>query len=140
MAKRSPHFFTYGNHPIAKLPDYLESMLWKMCKDPQFTSSGSEELARITGEAVEAQNRLGETSVNGKDKENGSGGGGEGDATQNSNVCTHEQLEKLAEKLDDKWVKLFPKLGLDKEVKEEIENDHKEARGKENAVEISFQF
>ena len=27
LAKKSPHFFTYGNNPIAKLPDYLETML-----------------------------------------------------------------------------------------------------------------
>ncbi len=32
LAKKSPHFFTYGNHPIAKLPDYLEQMLRKMAK------------------------------------------------------------------------------------------------------------
>ena len=32
MAKKSPHFFTYGNHPIARLPDYLEQMLKKMSK------------------------------------------------------------------------------------------------------------
>ena len=131
MAKRSPHFFTYGNHPIAKLPDYLDSMLWKMCKDPQFTSSGSDELARVAAEAVEAQNRLGEAPLNGKDKENGSSAeSGAAAAAAGSNICTAEQLEKLAEKLDEKWVKLFPKLGLDKEVKEEIETEHKEAKGK----------
>jgi hypothetical protein len=38
MAKRSAHFFTYGNNPIAKLPDYLESMLKKMTKDFNFSS------------------------------------------------------------------------------------------------------
>ncbi len=32
LAKKSPHFFTYGNHPIAKLPDYLEQMLKRMAK------------------------------------------------------------------------------------------------------------
>ena len=34
LAKKSPHFFTYGNNPIAKLPDYLESMLKKMSNVP----------------------------------------------------------------------------------------------------------
>ena len=33
LAKKSPHFFTYGNNPIGKLPDYLEQMIKKMIKD-----------------------------------------------------------------------------------------------------------
>ena len=33
LAKRSPHFFTYGNNPIARLPDYLEQMMKKMVKE-----------------------------------------------------------------------------------------------------------
>ena len=39
MAKKSPHFFTYGNNPIAKLPDYLESMLKKMAASGLLTRS-----------------------------------------------------------------------------------------------------
>jgi hypothetical protein len=30
LAKKSPHFFTYGNNPIGKLNEYLETMLRKM--------------------------------------------------------------------------------------------------------------
>ena len=30
LAKKSPHFFTYGNNPIGKLNEYLETMLKKM--------------------------------------------------------------------------------------------------------------
>jgi len=33
LAKKSPNFFTYGNNPIAKLPDYLDSILKKMYPD-----------------------------------------------------------------------------------------------------------
>ena len=33
MSRRSAHFFTHGNNPIAKLPEYLESMLNKMAKE-----------------------------------------------------------------------------------------------------------
>ncbi|CAB4058345.1 THOC1 [Lepeophtheirus salmonis] len=33
LARKSPNFFTYGNKPIARLPDYLESMLKQMTKD-----------------------------------------------------------------------------------------------------------
>ena len=33
MSRRSSHFFISGNNPIAKLPDYLDSMLTKMAKE-----------------------------------------------------------------------------------------------------------
>ena len=36
LAKKTPHFFTYGNHPIAKLPDYLDAMIRKIVKEPSF--------------------------------------------------------------------------------------------------------
>ena len=41
LAKKTPHFFTYGNHPIAKLPDYLDSMIRKIVKEPSFQDSES---------------------------------------------------------------------------------------------------
>ena len=31
--RRSSHFFISGNNPIAKLPEYLETMLGKMAKE-----------------------------------------------------------------------------------------------------------
>jgi hypothetical protein len=39
LAKKTPHFFTYGNNPIAKLPDYLDSMLKKMAAGGALTKS-----------------------------------------------------------------------------------------------------
>ena len=33
LPRRSSHFFISGNNPIAKLPDYLETMLAKMAKE-----------------------------------------------------------------------------------------------------------
>jgi hypothetical protein len=41
LAKKSPHFFTFGNHPISKLPDYLDTMLRKLCKEHPFNLSES---------------------------------------------------------------------------------------------------
>ena len=41
MAKKSPHFFTYGNHPIGKLPEYLDQMLKKMVKDSTVSVNSS---------------------------------------------------------------------------------------------------
>merc|ERR1712029_1227036 len=33
MSRRSTHFFIAGNNPIARLPEYLETMLGKMAKE-----------------------------------------------------------------------------------------------------------
>ena len=33
VCRRSSHFFISGNNPIAKLPEYLETMLGKMAKE-----------------------------------------------------------------------------------------------------------
>ena len=41
LAKKTPHFFTYGNNPIAKLPDYLDSMLKKMAAGGALAKSGN---------------------------------------------------------------------------------------------------
>jgi len=41
LAKKTPHFFTYGNNPIAKLPDYLESMLKRMATGGGLNKSGN---------------------------------------------------------------------------------------------------
>ena len=41
MAKKTPHFFTYGNNPIAKLPDYLDSMLKRMASGGGLNKSGN---------------------------------------------------------------------------------------------------
>ncbi len=44
-------------------------------------------------------------------------------------VCSSESLAKLAGKLGSKWKDLLPKLGLDEEVKAEIEKEEAEDKG-----------
>jgi THO complex subunit 1 len=41
LAKKSPNFFTYGNNPIAKLPDYLVSILQKSVSAENLTDKFS---------------------------------------------------------------------------------------------------
>ena len=100
MAKRSPHFFTYGNNPIAKLPDYLDSILKKMYNV--------------------------NTVINVTSSSNG---------TKNESVVevvTKAQLEKLAENLGEKWAKVLPKLGMDKEESDKIKENGKNDKGEFN--------
>ena len=47
-----------------------------------------------------------------------------------TNVCTAEMLEKLAEQLEDKWRKVFPKLGLTKLDMKTIESKKDNDKGK----------
>jgi hypothetical protein len=59
LSKKSPYFFTFGNNPIAKLPDYLEQMLKKMCRDSSlFTgaaaTAASSSLAGLAAAAAAA--------------------------------------------------------------------------------------
>lgn len=106
LAKKSPNFFTYGNNPIAKLPDYLDSILKKMYPIP--VSS-----ANTTVSSVTSSN--GTKTVKSEVPEN--------------LVCTKEQLEKLASNLGEHWPKLMPKLGIDKGEEETLTKagkDHKE--------------
>ena len=42
--RRSSHFFISGNNPIAKLPEYLETMLGKMAKEMPGINSKQEVL------------------------------------------------------------------------------------------------
>merc|ERR1712018_730749 len=104
LAKKSPHFFTYGNNPIARLPDYLESMLKKMPNVTEKTSNanlnGSKE-GKVPSPAPPAQE-----------------------------VCTEDQLKKIASKLGDKWNKLVPKLGISEEDVKAINEEGKDDKGK----------
>jgi len=99
MAKRSPHFFTYGNQPIAKLHDYLESMLKKMTKDFNFPSYVQ------AGEGAEAAN---------------------GSAPVPTAALTAVVLAKIGTRLAANWQKLAPKLGLDKDAVCAIEKEKQE--------------
>lgn len=100
LAKKSPHFFTYGNHPIAKLPEYLDTMLKKMSNNltANISSSPSSNGATTNGAATKG--------------------------TESGKVglhCTEEQLKKLADNIGDQWRKVLPKLGLDTKVNQQFE-------------------
>jgi len=106
LAKKSPNFFTYGNNPIAKLPDYLESILKKMY--PELVAA---QAARVKIEATSPG-----ASTNGSKTAKDSGA---------NELCTKEQLEKLASNLGENWPKLLPKLGMDKSEEEKLTSEGK---------------
>ena len=100
LAKKSPYFFTYGNNPIARLPDYLDSMLKKMSN---FTPS--------TNASTNGTKEAGKTETS-------------------ADLCTKENLSKIASNLGDEWTKLIPKLGLSQEDAEKFTKDGKTSQGK----------
>ena len=68
-----------------------------------------------------------------------SNGTKEGSKEEESNapqVCTKEQLSKIAENLGDKWPKLIPKLGLTADDEEKFKKDGKNDKG----IEITFEL
>ena len=111
LAKKSPNFFTYGNNPIAKLPDYLESILKKMY--PELVAA---QAARPKIEATSPG-----ASTNGSKTAKDSGA---------NETCTKEQLEKLASNLGENWPKLLPKLGMDKSEEEKLTSEGKTHAGR----------
>ena len=111
LAKKSPNFFTYGNNPIAKLPDYLESILKKMY--PELVAA---QAARPKIEATSPG-----ASTNGSKTAKDSGA---------NELCTKEQLEKLASNLGENWPKLLPKLGMDKSEEEKLTSEGKTHAGR----------
>lgn len=111
LAKKSPHFFTYGNNPIAKLPDYLDSILKKMYN---ISSSASSVASSTTNGATAKEANGSKDSI--------------------VMVCTKAELDKLAANLGDKWSKLLPKLGLDAEEKKKFEEQGKDQQGKKKSA------
>jgi len=113
MSRRATHFFIAGNNPIARLPEYLETMLGKMAKEMPNAPNKDDSVEDME----QGDNEVGEGEENGASEE---------DATANPKV-TEEQLVDLASKLADHWSKLAPKLGIadDKlnEIKEKYEKD-----------------
>jgi len=106
MSRRSSHFFISGNNPIAKLPEYLESMLGKMAKE--MPGLGLKE------DAAEMNADVGDDIA-----ENGEEG-----EVKDSGKVTDVQLSDLATKLAGNWKKLAPKLGIpDDKLSEISEND-----------------
>jgi len=113
MSRRATHFFIAGNNPIARLPEYLETMLGKMAKEMPNAPNKDDSVEDME----QGDNEVGEGEENGASEE---------DATANPKV-TEEQLVDLASKLADHWSKLAPKLGIAddklKEIKDKYEKD-----------------
>ena len=122
MSRRSTHFFISGNNPIAKLPDYLDSMLSKMAKEMPNAVSKDD-----TVESMEE----GDTE-NGDAEENGESSQ-EGQENANAKV-TEEQATALAEKLANHWLKLAPKFGVADDKLKEIKE--KESEEQEKCLEL----
>jgi len=102
MSRRSSHFFISGNNPIAKLPEYLESMLGKMAKEmPGLGLKEESEMTDDVGDAIADNN-----AEDGEVKESGK--------------VTSAQLVELSSKLAAFWKKLAPKLGIADEKLSEI--------------------
>jgi len=102
MSRRSSHFFISGNNPIAKLPEYLESMLGKMAKEMPGLGHKEEatEMTDDVGDAIPENGEEGEVKEIGK--------------------VTEAQVLNLSTKLASHWKKLAPKLGIADEKLAEI--------------------
>ena len=115
LAKKSPHFFTYGNNPIAKLPDYLDSMLKKMSNytpsaTPGLNSNGTKETKEESSPASPVE------------------------------LCTKEHINRIASNLGDKWPKLLPKLGIDSGEQEKFAKEGKDDKGTCSTNRINMQL
>ena len=127
MSRRSSHFFISGNNPIAKLPDYLDSMLTKMAKEmPNAVAKDDtvESMEEENGDAVEN----GEGSQDGQ--ENGEGCQEAQEIAEGNAKVTDEQAAALAEKLATHWLKLAPKLGVADDKLREIKENASEEQEK----------
>jgi THO complex subunit 1 len=113
MSRRSAHFFTHGNNPIAKLPEYLESMLNKMAKEMPGIGV-KEENGEIPSDPNDDVGEMGESMEKEEDESEMKG----------SVRCTPEQLAALSKILADHYSKLAPKLGIEKEDVKKFEEAH----------------
>ena len=124
MSRRSSHFFISGNNPIAKLPDYLDSMLTKMAKEMPNAVAKDDTVESMEEENGDAE----ENGVGSQDgQENGEGGQEAQENAEGNAKVTDEQAAALAEKLAAHWLKLAPKFGVadDKlrEIKENVSEE-----------------
>lgn len=129
LAKKTPHFFTYGNNPIAKLPDYLESMLKRMATGGGLNKSGNStmdvDVKLENGSDSKAEIK---TEPQASDESEAS--------APAAFVCTPEQLEKLAENLStvENWKKITPKLGFTDEDIEKMFEEKKVTETKDKIL------
>jgi len=144
LARRSPHFFTHGNTPITRLPDYLETHVKKLAKDFQVSNVVATTIPEPVNEAeveqmepeaeTTASDAVEETVKNGATAASDEGDAEDGEATRNGNedekkveLCTMEQLQSLAQKLGADWKKLAPKLGFRADEIEYFESENADA-------------
>jgi len=128
MSRRSSHFFISGNNPIAKLPEYLETMLGKMAKEMPGINSKQE----VLGSQDEEMNmdEVGDAIPE------AAGGAEAGDkADSAAGVLTDAQCAELASKLAGHWRKLAPKLGL---AEEKVAAMEAEVDGEEDRCALVF--
>nr|CAG4648545.1 EOG090X0324 [Polyphemus pediculus] len=120
LARRSLHFFTHGNTPITRLPDYLETHVKKLAKDMQMSNATVSAKTEPIDEA-EVEQMEPETETTAADMDNGATDepvkGEEADEADDSDkkppvLCTMEQLTLLAKRLATNWKLLAPKLGF----------------------------
>lgn len=127
MSRRSSHFFISGNNPIAKLPEYLETMLGKMAKEMPGINSKQE----VVGSQDEEMNmdEVGDAIPE--------AGGAEAcdKADSAAGVLTDAQCAELASKLAGYWRKLAPKLGL---AEEKVAAMEAEVDGEEDRCALVF--
>nr|CAG4647752.1 EOG090X0324 [Moina brachiata] len=138
LARRSLHFFTHGNTPITKLPDYLETHVKKLAKDIQLSSATS---ANVKSEPVdegteveplESENEpvatTSEADVSPEDSSSKTEETMEsmetGPVSKKSQLCTIDQMNRLGERLGSKWKLLARKLGCEDDQIEFYESHH----------------
>ena len=127
MSRRSSHFFISGNNPIAKLPDYLDSMLTKMAKEMPNAVAKDDTVESMEEENGDAEEN-GEGSQDGQ--ENGEGGQEAQENAEGNAKVTDEQAAALAEKLAAHWLKLAPKFGVADDKLREIKENASEEQEK----------
>jgi len=113
MSRRSSHFFISGNNPIAKLPEYLETMLGKMAKEmPGLLESKSE------GNDSQDNGEMNMDEV----------GDSIPEPKSESSLVTEVQVTELASRLATHWRRIAPKLGL---AEEKVATVEREVQGEE---------
>jgi len=140
LARRSLHFFTHGNTPITRLPDYLETHVKKLAKDMQVANTAASVKAEPIDEAEveqmepETDSAAAEMDAAPENPEE-SLKAEEVDDTEEADksekkpplLCTLEQLTDLAKRLGSKWKLLAPKLGFRPDEMEYFESENAEA-------------
>ncbi|KAG0719412.1 THO complex subunit 1 [Chionoecetes opilio] len=137
LACRSPHFFTNSASPIAKLPDYLTTMIKKLAKelpsqlvaDIRVEEEEEEKVIPVLqqGDVVKVEEDMEEETV-------------EEEERPEVEPITVEEQKALAQRLDalgeDKWKLLAKKLGFEAD---EVEFIEKEKSGGV-AEQVAFMF